>query len=382
MVSTLQKLQSFVDTIVRQSPSKNPEELTRLNHYVWICLLAWPVSILAISYNIYIKHFILASLVAFFSLFLLFTLFVLSYARKIYWLYHATNIVFFSLLLYMVYNADAYDSSRILWIYTYPLGAIFLFGNRTGFLWSFLLLVSVCCVFIMLPSIHTIYNYAFQVRFALTYTVVASMVSWIEFHRNRYQNESIQHHHSLLEEQQQLKEEIQKRVILEKELSNMAHTDSLTGCFNRHYFWERSQQELDRSRRYGITHCLAVLDIDHFKIINDTYGHPTGDAVLQVLTSHCLTSLRSYDIFARIGGEEFAFLLLHMTRDDAYAKMELLRQAIEDLIIPLHNTTLGITVSIGIGVYDDKTMSTIDHLYKEADEHLYRAKNEGRNCTR
>lgn len=377
-----QKLQCFVDSIVKQSPSHNPEELTRLNHYLWICLLTWPISILAISYNIFINHFVLAMLVAFFSLFLLFSLFILSYTRKIYLVYHGTNIVFFSLLLYMVYNADPIDSSRILWLYTYPLGAIFLFGNRTGFLWSTLLLISVCIVFIVVPSMQEIYNYPFQVRFGLTYAVVASMVSWIEFHRNRYQNESIQNHRDLLEEQRHLKEEIHKRTILEKELSYMAQTDSLTGCFNRHYFWETSQKELERSKRYKITNCLALLDIDNFKIINDTYGHPIGDKVLQLLSKHCIKSLRTNDIFARIGGEEFAFLLLHVHYKDAYAKMERLRQEIHDLSLHLSDEiTVRFTVSIGMSLFDE-TAPSIDQLYKEADKQLYCAKNEGKNCTR
>ena len=100
MLLMFSRLQYFVDLIVAQSPSKNAEELTRLNHYVWICLFAWPVSILAISYNMYIKAFFLASLISAFSLFLLSTLFILSYTRKIFFVYHATNLIFWLTALY------------------------------------------------------------------------------------------------------------------------------------------------------------------------------------------------------------------------------------------------------------------------------------------
>ena len=104
----------------------------------------------------------------------------------------------------MVCYATPEDSSRILWVYTYPLGAIFLFGNKTGFLWSSLLLISIVLIFRTFFLNEQIYTYPFQVRFTLIYAVITCMITWIEYHRNLYQNESIEIYQVLLEEKQQL----------------------------------------------------------------------------------------------------------------------------------------------------------------------------------
>lgn len=378
MLLLLTRLQNFVDLIVAQSASKNAEELTRLNHYVWICLIAWPVSILAISYNVYIKAFFLASLISAFSLFLLSTLFLLSHTRKIFLVYHSTNFIFFVLLLYMVCYATPEDSSRILWVYTYPLGAIFLFGNKTGFLWSSLLLISIVLIFRTFFLNEQIYTYPFQVRFTLIYAVITCMITWIEYHRNRYQNESIEIYQVLLEEKHQLKEEIKKRTLLEDELLHMAQIDGLTGAYNRRSFWDMAQKEIQRAKRYHVPICLVILDIDNFKYLNDTYGHPAGDKVLQSLSTHCMNMIRRSDMFARIGGEEFAFLFSHATKEDVLIKMELLRQETEYLVTHYETFSLSCTISIGIAALEDGS-DTLETLYKKADACLYQAKFNGRN---
>lgn len=380
MFYLIEKTQSIVDKIVSRSSCKDPQERVRLNHYVWISLFTLPIAILAVFYNISIYNFSLAALITCFTLFSFSTLFFLHKINSPQLLYYALSMMYLFLVLYMLYYVELCDNSKILWAYAFPLGAIFLFGNRIGFVWSMVLLLLIIILFVISEKIQTIYLTSFQIRFAITYFVVASMTSWIEYYRHRYQNESLQSHKVLLIQQKELESEIERRVELEKQLTYLAQTDSLTQVFNRYYFWQRAQTELERSQRYNIQTSLAVLDIDYFKTINDTYGHPIGDKVLQTLSDYCTKSLRTSDIFARIGGEEFAFLLLHVNLDEAHAKMEILRQEIESIIVSIDNkSSLSFTVSIGISMLDE-TISSLDQLYKLADAQLYLAKNSGRNC--
>lgn len=220
-----------------------------------------------------------------------------------------------------------------------------------------------------------IYSIPFQVRFSISYLVVAIISSWVEYHGARS-------HQALLLEQKLLNEEIERRKILEKELKRLAQTDTLTSLFNRGYFLASAEKELKRAQRYNTSICLAILDIDHFKQINDTFGHPVGDNVLQVIARYCQHKVRGTDIVARLGGEEFAFLLLHVNADEAKAKMETLRREISEIKVPYDGEkTLSITVSIGLAL-NHPAMKDFDELYIQADEKLYEAKDSGRNCVR
>ena len=225
---------------------------------------------------------------------------------------------------------------------------------------------------------ETLYNHPFQVRFIATYMVITSMITWVEYHRNRYQNESIAMYHALSNEKHQLQVEIKKGTFLETELSLMAQIDGLTGVYNRRSFWDIAHKEIERAKRYHIPLSIALIDIDNFKSINDTYGHPAGDSVLKTLSSHCLKTIRGSDIFARIGGEEFAFLFLHVTPENVVDKMESLRKEIEELSMNYEHQTISCTVSIGIVSMKEQT-ETLETLYQKADTCLYQAKHKGRN---
>ena len=169
---------------------------------------------------------------------------------------------------------------------------------------------------------------------------------------------------------------------MKKKLQYLAQTDPLTLLYNRGYFLELAEKELQRAFRYEVPLCFAILDIDHFKRINDTYGHPIGDAVLQALGKHCLQSLRETDIMGRLGGEEFAFILLHVTEEQARTKMEKLKNELSQLSVFDNNEkTLNFTVSIGIAMLSER-IKRLDELYIQADEKLYVAKDAGRNCVR
>ena len=166
---------------------------------------------------------------------------------------------------------------------------------------------------------------------------------------------------------------------MEDELKRLATTDSLTGAYNRHRFLNKANQEFTRFKRYHNSLCVFMLDIDHFKIINDTYGHPAGDEVLKALVKECTSILRTNDIFGRFGGEEFTAVLIET--DDVFAAMvcERLRAALADLKVETADgVTITFTVSIGLTRVTEND-SGIEAAIKRADEALYEAKNSGRN---
>ncbi|MFQ5615751.1 MAG: diguanylate cyclase [Anaerolineales bacterium] len=172
--------------------------------------------------------------------------------------------------------------------------------------------------------------------------------------------------------------DITKRVQAEKKLRYLAITDSLTGIFNRRHFFELAERELERARRYNRLLSIILLDIDHFKWVNDTYGHATGDQALQALTTQCQESLRESDIFARYGGEEFVILLPETDLEQAQQVAERIRKEVADLSIHTAGNTVSITISLGVASLVDREM-TLDKLLARADKALYASKEGGRN---
>jgi diguanylate cyclase (GGDEF)-like protein len=165
---------------------------------------------------------------------------------------------------------------------------------------------------------------------------------------------------------------------LEKALRAMAGKDALTGAHNRRRFWELASRELQRRSRPAGTPSLLLLDVDHFRHINDSRGHPVGDQVLRKLVRLCLGQLRPADLFGRIGGEEFAALLVETDGNDALSVAERLRAHLEDAVLDTDSGPVGVTVSIGVASVggDD---NVLDDILRRADRALYRAKHRGRN---
>ena len=174
-------------------------------------------------------------------------------------------------------------------------------------------------------------------------------------------------------------QDISERVRLQSELTHMATTDALTGVNNRGHFITMAQAELVRSQRYDHNLLFLMMDIDHFKKINDTYGHPVGDDVLKTLAMECGATLRESDIFGRLGGEEFAAVLVESDAKQAYQVAERLRQNLAALVMETDNGPLRFTVSIGLAALEEKM--DLDEIMKAADVALYRAKENGRNLT-
>jgi diguanylate cyclase (GGDEF)-like protein/PAS domain S-box-containing protein len=165
---------------------------------------------------------------------------------------------------------------------------------------------------------------------------------------------------------------------MEDELRTLASTDPLTGASNRRQFMSRLSGEFERCKRYNTSLVLLSLDIDHFKRINDTYGHPSGDDVLKELVSLCMSTLRTTDIFGRVGGEEFQAALTQTRIGAGQNTAERLRRRVERCKVETHGQTITFTISIGVTALrpDDES---IEELLKRADEALYQAKRTGRN---
>lgn len=173
--------------------------------------------------------------------------------------------------------------------------------------------------------------------------------------------------------------DISQRKQMEAELFRQASTDALTGLSNRRYFLAQAEQELRRARRFSREMSVMMIDLDHFKSVNDTYGHATGDIILQGFVKRAQESLRQSDALGRLGGEEFAVLLPETDLGAATEVAERLRQNVADRAF-IAGTTTAIQSSVSVGVAQlEARDGTIDDLLNRADEALYRAKNQGRN---
>lgn len=157
-----------------------------------------------------------------------------------------------------------------------------------------------------------------------------------------------------------------------------AITDGLTGVGNRTHFitcWE-SKVRIGQQRNTPLT--LILLDIDDFKCINDTYGHPTGDKVIKQLADLCQQNIRADSVIARLGGEEFGILLLDQDKEKSVALAECIRLAVESTPVSTGKGTIKFTCSLGVAIWDEN--ESFDHIYERVDMALYQAKLAGRNC--
>jgi diguanylate cyclase (GGDEF)-like protein len=170
-----------------------------------------------------------------------------------------------------------------------------------------------------------------------------------------------------------------ERTRMERKLSNLATTDPLTGSLNRRHFWHTAGIEIDRHRRYFRELAMLVMNIDHLKRINDAFGHRAGDTILRELAQSCKKNLRKSDIVGRIGGEEFAILLVETTAEAAIEVADRLRRklAAEPFVID-GDIPINITVSIGL-THGRREDEGVGDLIKRADGAVVEAKRGGRN---
>lgn len=176
-----------------------------------------------------------------------------------------------------------------------------------------------------------------------------------------------------------IERDVTEHKILEQKLEILSNTDELTGLYNLRSFNTISNNEYSRFKREDHTYSVLLIDIDFFKSINDTYGHAIGDLAIQHLTTLCKNNIRSHDVMARVGGEEFCIMLPDTNKNSAYMIAEKLRTQLNNDPLIIDDNTIVSTISIGVAESDinDKTHKDI---INRADKALYEAKSKGRDC--
>ena len=176
---------------------------------------------------------------------------------------------------------------------------------------------------------------------------------------------------------------IESTIADNRRLEELAHTDPLTKTLNRRALGERLAAEMERVRRYSTTMSLLLIDLDHFKQINDTHGHLAGDDVLIEVAAVLQRVVRAVDVVARYGGEEFVVVLPETAGAGAEAFAERLRELIESqAFVASRGRAIRLTTSIGVSSFPDFGVESVEDLLTKADQALYRAKSEGRNRVR
>jgi diguanylate cyclase (GGDEF)-like protein len=164
------------------------------------------------------------------------------------------------------------------------------------------------------------------------------------------------------------------------QLSALVSTDALTGLFNFRHFRTVLQAEMDRSKRSGIPTSLVMADLDHFKAVNDTYGHEAGNLALQHLADILRGEVRTTDVVCRYGGEEFAVIFPETHLNLAVKVADRIREEIANSPVPIDGGEINLTASMGASVYMKTSVLDIDDFIDSVDKYLYEAKQSGRNC--
>jgi diguanylate cyclase (GGDEF)-like protein len=172
-----------------------------------------------------------------------------------------------------------------------------------------------------------------------------------------------------------------RNAITYNQLQRLAANDPLTGIYNRRFGIQRLKEELSRSIRYNMPIGLIMFDIDHFKNINDNYGHVIGDKILINLTESIKSTLREGDIFFRYGGEEFVVVLPGASLKDVMKTSEIMRHTIEDMVTKHNSQILKITISLGGTSFPEHDEENAEDMLKFVDKKMYQAKDKGRNIS-
>jgi diguanylate cyclase (GGDEF)-like protein len=177
--------------------------------------------------------------------------------------------------------------------------------------------------------------------------------------------------------EQDLTDEKERADRFAKDMASLANIDDLTGLATRRFFLDQLDHMAATARRIKQPLTLAMIDIDHFKPINDKFGHAVGDAVLMAIGAACRSAVRGEDVIGRLGGEEFAMLMPLTDQDTAYRIVDRLREAVAAIAIPTSDgRSVSVTISVGMAMFADQQ---IDRLLLDADRALYVAKERGRN---
>jgi diguanylate cyclase (GGDEF)-like protein len=165
----------------------------------------------------------------------------------------------------------------------------------------------------------------------------------------------------------------------QQQLYESATRDPLTQAYNKRFFTEQMEKDFRHAARHGLALSLVIMDVDHFKRINDTHGHPAGDHVLQRLAAAVMGSLRAEDAFCRMGGEEFCIIMRDCDGAEAMVLADRLRALIEATRFVYSGKEIPVTMSLGVATFDPQRHRSGNDLVEEADQNLYQAKRGGRN---
>ncbi|WP_326498597.1 GGDEF domain-containing protein [Catenovulum adriaticum] len=262
-----------------------------------------------------------------------------------------------SLMLYLIYSGGV-DNTGPLWIYIIPPVALFLGGLSVG-LFNIFVFISLAILLMFYDNgalLATEYSVSFKLRLIYSFLTVTFLSYCYEYSRKLSLNN--------------IKE-------LSEKFEKMAKHDALTGLSNRRDMMDKIQIEYARISRSHNTACLLLCDIDHFKQVNDNYGHEAGDIILTQLSTHFKNMVRQQDVVSRWGGEEFLFLLPDANLNSAEAAAENIREKIADIQFKIGKSSTKITLSIGVSTLSENRSIT-DSIGK-ADKFLYKAKQNGRN---
>lgn len=289
-------------------------------------------------------------------------------------------VCYTALVLYLVAYSGP-EHARGLWFLSLPLVSLKLLPPREGGIWVLGAIITATCLMMLAgngPN-STAYSSEYIARYITTTVLITGVLLWSELILERYQQRIEGQNAALLAERDQLEREIVQRTGLEEELRYLATTDPLTGLLNRRAFMTTLADELTRSQRLHSRFTLLMLDIDHFKLVNDTYGHPVGDAVLVHLSGLLAKQLRSIDKLARIGGEEFAILLIDTSADAAATVIERLLATIRSNPASHPENGKPIAITASIGCTESKADDDEQSPFVRADRALYAAKQGGRD---
>jgi len=168
----------------------------------------------------------------------------------------------------------------------------------------------------------------------------------------------------------------------ESQMRQASYTDDLTGLYNRRFLQQRLEEELHRASRYSLRLSCIMLDIDHFKAINDTHGHVAGDLIIKDVATILKNHVRKSDLAVRYGGEEFLLILFENDKNGALRVAERVRADVESHVFTWKEQPLRVTISSGVAVFPDDGVTMPDELIARADSALYSAKTSGRNMVR
>ena len=280
------------------------------------------------------------------------TLFVLLRSNKVHYTLVLSGYLILIYGLILLLNLQgSIDSLRLLWFLL-----LLVIGFLIGNVWIGIS-VSVIVVITVVILFSTTFGFSAKVALVNFFEVHLVLTTLLFLYTKRTNNYA----HKLKEQ----------NVLLEK----LASTDTLTGIYNRRFLFELAHKYLEKAKRANTNYTLIALDIDHFKNVNDTYGHNIGDNALKAFANAVKFMLREGDLFGRTGGEEFSVIIMDSDKNNSYIVAEKIRTEVEKIICDIHE--IHITVSIGIAFL--QADDTLEDIMIRADKCLYRAKENGRN---